>query len=942
MMQPQHKRHARRVGPLAIASLLLGLTACGGGSNEQDTGKDPTVGQTVPGKVTLTGVVSKGRMAGAQVTAHPVKNGVVDASTVLATGLTDTDGRFDLPAFVPTAGSPVVVLVKITDKTVHVDELSQKPLPLPSTFTMRSAVVPAAVADDKTVTLPVNITPFSEMVVRAAESAPARLDKASVAQGKSAVTQMLGFDPIATDVSGVRASNTVAVNAQGLMLAAVAQLATGPDSEALGCKKSTAGEAIACTVDKLAQAAKLDTVKLVVDKVDVGAGLSRAIDAVSGNETVVPKDVDLGTTVGDVTGRLACEPGSATRPCEVPKVDEQTTGVAAAKAMFTALRTALNGWFSRGGLAGAGQLNQDATAFEAALTRARFPLDQISQDLAVMQLGIQLYEDYMSGRTTDPSKGTWKGRAPGHQKYTWANGDVQKYSGTWEENAIGCTLFQADKKTPATEPSNVAEIGCRSSFRMEIERIAPTSTAAGLWRVTDWRHGFTPMPGAAGASGERVFTYTSSASKRVRAIACTGSTDPRAMSCGTLVEDTALRVDLQLDADGKRRGFGGSIAVSPQDSRTLTLKVSGQLPGLIDGGTAEVVNDHQDIALTTQDDGSATSVMALAGKVQTFEKIDLTTASSTLELTPGSQVTFIASNEDGSRPAEGATVAFRRVAASRIGLIWRAHHQDLAFIGNKQGIQPQQFAGGAYRGRHGKVFLLDQHAHPGLVTNLVERRGYPAACGIAQGVHAWHGVQQRCDQPLQRRRIRHDGRIETQVLALRHHRHAVIADGAGDDQNVAGAQAWLADGSLQRLFQRHFGDLISRHRLAQRVVLNLHNPLLPPATPLNRPAFWLVLLITPVGWFWQLAAFILFRLFDIVWALTKGGPGTSTVTVPWSIPVGTARLRLPRSRRTETYPQESSMIGTVAALLVVLIIVWAGLGGLRRVLKLDPAAVFRG
>lgn len=56
-----------------------------------------------------------------------------------------------------------------------------------------------------------------------------------------------------------------------------------------------------------------------------------------------------------------------------------------------------------------------------------------------------------------------------------------------------------------------------------------------------------------------------------------------------------------------------------------------------------------------------------------------------------------------------------------------------------------------------------------------------------------------------------------------------------------GLEAAVADGSLQRLFQRHFGDLISRHRLAQRVVLNLHNPLLPPATPLNRPAFWLVL-----------------------------------------------------------------------------------------------------
>lgn len=35
-------------------------------------------------------------------------------------------------------------------------------------------------------------------------------------------------------------------------------------------------------------------------------------------------------------------------------------------------------------------------------------------------------------------------------------------------------------------------------------------------------------------------------------------------------------------------------------------------------------------------------------------------------------------------------------------------------------------------------------------------------------------------------------------------------------------------------------------------------------------------------------------------------------------------------------------VAALAAAIVVLIIVWAGLGGLRRVLKLDPAAVFRG
>ena len=56
-----------------------------------------------------------------------------------------------------------------------------------------------------------------------------------------------------------------------------------------------------------------------------------------------------------------------------------------------------------------------------------------------------------------------------------------------------------------------------------------------------------------------------------------------------------------------------------------------------------------------------------------------------------------------------------------------------------------------------------------------------------------------------------------------------------------GLEAAVADGSMQRLFQSHFGDLIARHRLAQRVQFTLRNPVLPPATPLYRPALWLVL-----------------------------------------------------------------------------------------------------
>ncbi len=56
-----------------------------------------------------------------------------------------------------------------------------------------------------------------------------------------------------------------------------------------------------------------------------------------------------------------------------------------------------------------------------------------------------------------------------------------------------------------------------------------------------------------------------------------------------------------------------------------------------------------------------------------------------------------------------------------------------------------------------------------------------------------------------------------------------------------GLEAAVADGSLKRLFEKRFGDLLQRHQVAKRVQLRLNNPLLPPATPLDKPAYWLVM-----------------------------------------------------------------------------------------------------
>ena len=53
-----------------------------------------------------------------------------------------------------------------------------------------------------------------------------------------------------------------------------------------------------------------------------------------------------------------------------------------------------------------------------------------------------------------------------------------------------------------------------------------------------------------------------------------------------------------------------------------------------------------------------------------------------------------------------------------------------------------------------------------------------------------------------------------------------------------GMEALVADGTFERLAQQQFGALLRRHRLEQRRVLRLANPLLSSETPLERKALW--------------------------------------------------------------------------------------------------------
>lgn len=76
-----------------------------------------------------------------------------------------------------------------------------------------------------------------------------------------------------------------------------------------------------------------------------------------------------------------------------------------------------------------------------------------------------------------------------------------------------------------------------------------------------------------------------------------------------------------------------------------------------------------------------------------------------------------------------------------------------------------------------------------------------------------------------------------------HYPAAVYYFVAPDDTELAaaielGLQRLRASGAFERLFLKHHGDDLARAHLSARKVIELHNPLLPPQTPLDKPELW--------------------------------------------------------------------------------------------------------
>lgn len=603
-MNHKHSLH-RLVLPLTLVA-AASLTACGGGGSDTSTGTPSTSAKGI----SLQGVASKGLMANADVKVHPIRaDGSVDTTTALASTTTDATGRYTL-SFDGTAAQPYVIRVsaKADGSTTHLDEVTGTAQPLPAGFAMRTLFTPAQTGS---ATASASITPFSEMAVSAAERATGGVTATNAAQAVSTVTQLLGFDPTTVTAKTADTASSDDEKKLAVMLAAVSKMAA---SDQLGCSTGSGGDKTTCVVGKLAASASASTLKLssAGDSTsgDVSSALTTALTSVLADSKLsgsLPS-----TALASVVSNLGCAATACTPATSgtTPAADPVASGIAAARLLFTELKSDWTTLFSQGGASAlaSGAANVEAYKFRTAMTDIQVPVDVLAKDAGAMVLGIDLYNDFKSGRTSVNNRGRG-------QDMTSNDGSANFSTYT----TAGCSLYTDTNVTPttplATTAASAVAIGCRATYY-----VSRTVTATAVI-TTDWRHGITIVPAADGS-----YTYTSRARRRVTSC-------PKAGGACTTDANDALQPD----------PFAGTVAVTldaPLGS-IRSFAINGDLPGAFRKGSTTLFNHHHTIALTgtttTAADGltasSTSDTLSITGKLKTYA--DATTETGTLAIKSG-------------------------------------------------------------------------------------------------------------------------------------------------------------------------------------------------------------------------------------------------------------------------------------------------------------------
>jgi hypothetical protein len=443
------------LGVLGFA-LAGALGGCGSGGSGPEADTQTPSNSTV----TLVGVISKGPLSNALVTAYPVDaKGVVGSTEIAHTRTTDAAGNYRLS--VGSYVGAVQIVATAADGTTSADEATGKSVTLPAGFTMRANTVVKAVTSNQDQIAAV--TPYTELANTIAAASPGGITSDNIVNANGVVFNLIGVNPVATVPVASNATPPAGATTEqlryGLFNAAVSKLAvsapTTTDAATLACYNtagSDAGLKIQCATKQIASAVTVSTSggQAVVSGNTKLVGLTNALAAVSADASVNK----TGVTVRPEDSALKKQEDAAASGTPVPPIPggtQASNDVTTAKLFFSNLRS--NATAMKSGSVSSG-IGDGMQAFGDSLSTDGSTLTTTTINfIRLVETAQRLWVGYTTGVTTNPNS------VDNPDTYTGCT----VYQGTFPTNyaAIGTPFISAS--VAATAAANASWVACSSN-----------------------------------------------------------------------------------------------------------------------------------------------------------------------------------------------------------------------------------------------------------------------------------------------------------------------------------------------------------------------------------------------------------------------------------------------------------------------------------------------
>ncbi|MEN3274238.1 MAG: hypothetical protein V7631_28 [Massilia sp.] len=602
-----------------VAALALVLAGCGGGGGGDG-------GSAAPAPVAqrdVQGIAAKGLIKGARVNVHALDAQGVRAGAALATTLTGADGSYKLQ--VPASMRNFVIELSAAPGAFMADEVTGTDIALPDNMRLRSVVT---LAENATGAYTGSVSPLTEMIARTAETADGRLPQQAVAQAKTGVRTLLGFDP--ETVKPVNSNSAAAASAsedeknQSLALAAISKMASTATAD---CGQSNAGERIACVVGKFTASLTVKDGQPTLDP-DRLAQFRDAIQAVAQDKTInrTGKDKVVGMPVLMPPPTTPVPPPAGTAP----------TPLAATKALFGSLRTNLRS------LSEGDAFRSTVDALKADLDGTVAPLGNDVTGLAsLLTSATELLDNIRAGRTYGSQVDVLNDQVQTYRPSTlfYLKNGIGRCNIVYSPLSIACTVTQKSYLPGTT--GNV--LGGTAVYATRTLTLRPKEGSATDYSYTafleknvlkheDYKAIAEPVKEAIGSAFAGDITVARTAGTLAQ-VAIKGRMPGRLNASGALdsdYEDWVLDVTRTADADGlllyklggafsaSRAGQqvskveidntsflrlaqpDGSSKAAPSDANALQLTLRGMLGTTTVAGTLRMSEEKQDKSKTSR------------------------------------------------------------------------------------------------------------------------------------------------------------------------------------------------------------------------------------------------------------------------------------------------------------------------------------------------------